>query len=57
MSMEQRDKIAVLLPLYHGDNAEFVKIAIDSIKSQTYRNFIILLGVDGPVGEELQKLL
>lgn len=55
--MEQRDKIAVLLPLYHGDNAEFVKIAIDSIKSQTYRNFIILLGVDGPIGEELQKLL
>ncbi len=50
-------KIGVLLPVYKNDNLEYFKLSINSILEQTYTNFIIFVGVDGEVGNEMQELL
>lgn len=49
--------IAVLLPVYKGDQVDYVGKSIQSILAQTYKDYIILIGVDGPVSEELRKIL
>lgn len=47
------NKIAVLLPVYKKDNPQFFTTSISSILEQTYQNFTIFLGVDGPIEGEL----
>ncbi len=51
------DKIAVILPVYKNDKASYVKLACDSILSQTYKNIHLYIGVDGPVGKDLEECL
>jgi len=46
--------VAVILPVYKKDEVEYLSKAIESIVMQTYREFHIYVGVDGPVGEEIK---
>lgn len=50
-------KIAVILPVYKNDKVEFLNKAIDSIAFQTYKDFHIYIGVDGPVDGEIKDVL
>lgn len=49
--------IVVLMSVYKNDNPEHLKLSIDSILNQTYQDFLILVGVDGSVGEDLGRTL
>lgn len=51
------NSIAVLLPVYKNDNPLFLKEAIHSIFLQTYHDFKIFLGVDGPIYGELNDIV
>ena len=50
-------KIAVLLPVYKKDSIAFLKKSVGSIVGQTLQDFHIFIGVDGPVGEDLDECL
>lgn len=52
-----QNKVAVILPVYSGDKPQYLRLSIDSILNQTYRNIYLYLGVDGPVGENLCETL
>ena len=48
------EKIAVILPVYKNDKVPHVRLSLNSILKQTYKgDFTLIIGVDGPVGEEL----
>lgn len=47
------NKIAVILPVYKKDKVEYLSKAIESIVMQTYRDFHIFIGADGPVGDDI----
>lgn len=49
------NNIAVLLPVYKKDNPQFFTTSVSSILEQTYQNFTIFLGVDGPIEGELDE--
>ena len=55
--MFQDYNIAVLLSVYKNDRAEFLRLSIDSILNQSYKNLILYIGVDGTIGEKLYKCL
>lgn len=46
-------KVAVILPVYKKDKVDYLSKAIESIVMQTCRDFHIYIGVDGPVGENI----
>ena len=46
-------KIAVILPVYRKDKVEYLSKAIESIVMQTYPDYHIYIGVDGPVGDDI----
>lgn len=50
-------KFSVCMSVYHGDNATFFKKSIDSLLSQTRKPDEIVLVVDGPVGDEINKVI
>lgn len=49
------NKVAVILPVYKKDKVVYLSKAIESIVMQTYRDFHIYIGVDGPVGEDIER--
>ena len=49
------NKVAVILPVYKKDKVEYLSKAIESIVMQTYRDFHIYIGVDGPVGDDINS--
>lgn len=51
------NKVAVILPVYKNDKASYIKLSFDSILNQSYRDFRLYIGVDGPVGEDLKVCL
>lgn len=51
------DKVAVLLPVYAKDNAEWFRLSLDSVLSQKGCRPIVYVGVDGPVGENIRTVL
>lgn len=55
--MFQDYKVGVLLPVYKKDKVNYLQQAVDSILQQTYQNIIVYIGVDGPIGKELQTCL
>lgn len=55
--VQKMNNIAVLLPVYKKDNPGYFKMTIKSLLSQTYQNFIIFLGVDGPIEGELDSIV
>ena len=50
-------KISVLFSVYKKDSKEYLKKSVGSILGQTFQNFQVYIGVDGPVGEELDEYL
>lgn len=50
-------KIAVILPVYKNDKTDYLREAVESILCQTYRDFHLYIGVDGPVGDDLHNSL
>ena len=50
-------EIAVILPVYRKDKAEYLRQSVASILHQTYRDFHLFVGVDGPVGDDLRDYL
>ena len=50
-------KVAVILPIYKKDKVDYLCKAIESVVMQTYRDFHIYIGVDGPVGDDSKNYL
>lgn len=50
-------QIGVLLPVYKKDSVSFLSSSVESILCQTYRDFHIFIGVDGPIGDELNECI
>ena len=50
-------KIAVILPVYKKDKIEYLRLAVESIVMQSYRDCHLYIGVDGPVGDDLAGYL
>ncbi len=48
---------SVLFPVYRQDNPEWVRIAIESMLNQSVRTDDFVVVIDGPISEELQKLI
>ena len=55
--MEQTVKFSVAMSLYKNDNPEQLRVALDSICTQSYPADEIFLVVDGPVGDELNSIV
>lgn len=49
--------IVVLLPVYRNDNVDFFSLSLNSVLQQTYQNVMVLIGVDGTIGDELKERL
>lgn len=49
--------IAVILPVYKKDKADYLSRAVESILYQTYKDIHLIIGVDGPVGNDLRENL
>lgn len=45
------------MPVYKKDKVEYLCKSVDSILNQSYRNLHVLIGVDGPVDEDLKICL
>ena len=50
-------KIGVILPIYKGDEEGFVKQAVNSILLQSYQEFNIFIGLDGPVTDDVRSYI
>lgn len=51
------NRIAVILPVYKNDKIPYIKLSVNSILNQTYKDVHLYIGVDGPVGADLEKCL
>ena len=51
------NKIAVAISIYNKNKLEFLKKALDSIFNQKFRNFDIIIYVDGAIDEPLKEYL
>lgn len=49
--------VGVILPIYKGDKSEYIIKSIDSIIFQSYHSIKLIIGVDGPVGDDLRIIL
>ena len=50
-------KIAVIMSLYRNDRIDFVRLAVESILNQTYKDFDYYIQYDGPVVAEVDAYL
>lgn len=57
LSFEQRLPLSVLLPIYHGDKAAWLRESLLSIQTQTVKASEIIVVQDGPIPAELEKEL
>lgn len=58
MNNENNDKqIVVLVSVYKNDNPTHLRLSVDSILNQTYQDFVLLIGVDGAIGDNLADIL
>lgn len=49
--------MVVLMSVYKNDNPAHLRLSVDSILNQTYRDFLLLIGVDGAIGDDLSETL
>lgn len=49
--------VGVLLSVYRNDNPEWLRMSINSLLNQTYKDVCVYLGVDGPVGQNLKECI
>ena len=52
-----KSKIAVIMSIYRNDRVDFVKLAVESILNQTYKDFDYYIQYDGPVDAEVDAYL
>ena len=52
-----KSKIAVIMSIYRNDRYNFVKLAVESILNQTYKDFDYYIQYDGPVDAEVDAYL
>ena len=52
-----KSKIAVIMSIYRNDRIDFVKLAVESILNQTYKDFDYYIQYDGPVDAEVDAYL
>ena len=52
-----KSKIAVIMSIYRNDRINFVKLAVESILNQTYKDFDYYIQYDGPVDAEVDAYL
>lgn len=50
-------KLAVIQSVYKNDKPEYLRLSIESILNQTYSDFDLYLGIDGPIGDELSTVI
>lgn len=50
-------KIAVIMSLYKNDREEFVRMAVESILNQTFKDFDYYIQYDGPIDIDVDKYL
>lgn len=50
-------KIAVIMSLYKNDRIQFVRLAVESILGQTYKDFDFYIQYDGPIRPEVDEYL
>lgn len=50
-------QMVVLMSVYKNDNPAHLRLSVDSILNQTYQDFLLLIGVDGTIGDELVNTL
>lgn len=53
----QEKRIAVIMSTYRNDVLDYVKLSVESILNQTYKDFDLYIQYDGPVREEVNKYL
>ena len=49
--------MVVLMSIYKNDNPEHLRLSVESILKQTYQDFLLLIGVDGAIGDDLAEVL
>lgn len=49
--------IAVIMSVYKNDTAEYVKLSVESILGQTYKDFDLYVQYDGPVRKDVDEYL
>lgn len=54
---EAMQKIGVLLSVYKNDRVEYLSKAVDSVVAQTYGDWHLYIGIDGPVGDDIKEYL
>ena len=52
-----KGNLGVLLPVYAKDKPDYLLLAINSILNQTYEDFILYVGIDGPIPAELTEVI
>lgn len=50
-------QMVVLMSVYKNDNPEHLRLSVESVLKQTYQDFLLLIGVDGAVGDDLADVL
>ena len=50
-------KLAVIIPVYKNDNLHFFEKAVKSILDQSYKDYHLIIAVDGPVNSDLANFL
>lgn len=53
----KKESVAVIMSVYKNDKAAYLKEATDSLLCQSYNDYHVFIGVDGPVGRELDECL
>ncbi len=48
-------KLAVVMSLYKSDEFQYVKLAVESVLSQSFQDFDFYIQYDGPVQEDVDK--
>lgn len=49
--------ITVIQSVYKNDKPEYLKYSLDSILNQSFSDFILYLGIDGPIGNDLKAVI
>ncbi len=52
-----KTKLFVVLPVYKGDKLDFIKLSVESILNQTFKEFILLIVKDGLLTTEQENYL
>lgn len=55
--MNANPLVGVLISVYKNDNPEYLRLSLDSILNQTYKNIYMFVGIDGSIGDDLIQVL